>query len=57
MKLEKAIKVEQCCKEILRYAKSEKGNHIVKEKCLSVVKQYAKKHGVNVKHIKKILEL
>jgi len=57
MKLEQAIKVEQCCKEILRYAKSEKGNHIVKEKCLSVVKQYAKKHGVNVKHIKKILEL
>ena len=28
-----------------------------KRKCLSVVKQYAKKHGVNVKHIKKILEL
>ena len=57
MKLEQAIKIAQCCKEVRRYAKSENGNHIRRKKCLSVVKQYAEKHGVNVEHIKKILEL
>jgi len=57
MKLEQAIKIEQCCKEVRRYARSENGNHIRSKKCLSVVKQYAEKHGVNVEHIKKILEL